>query len=42
MYSAYSVAGIGILVTISSILYLRGKYKKSSVNFKLVLDETNV
>ncbi|TDE44896.1 hypothetical protein E0I26_07080 [Flavobacterium rhamnosiphilum] len=45
MYSAYSVAGIGALVTISSTLYLKGKYKKHknhNVNFKLVLDETNV
>ena len=45
MYSAYSVAGIGVLVTISSTLYLKGKYKKHknhNVNFKLVLDETNV
>jgi MFS family permease len=45
MYSAYSVAGIGFLVTISSILYLNGQYKKhkkSSINFKLVLDEANV
>ena len=45
MYSAYSVAGIGVLVTISSTLYLKGKYKKNKnhkVNFKLVLDETNV
>ncbi|MFV5686231.1 DUF5690 family protein [Flavobacterium sp. GB2R13] len=44
-YSAYAVAGIGFVVTISSILYLKGKFKthkKSSVNYKLVLDETNV
>lgn len=43
MYSAYSVAGIGMVVTISSILYLKRKYKKHkthSVNFKLILDET--
>ena len=43
MYSAYSVAGIGVVVTISSILYLKRKYKKyktHSVNFKLILDET--
>lgn len=45
MYSAYLVAGIGLLVTISSTLYLNEKYKKNknqNVNFKLVLDETNV
>ena len=45
MYSAYSVAGIGVLVTISSTLYLKGKYKKhknQNENFKLVVDETNV
>ena len=45
MYSAYSVAGIGVVVTISSILYLNRKYKKHkthSVNFKLILDETIV
>ena len=45
MYSAYSVAGIGLIVTISSILYLDRKYKKDktkSVNFKLILDETIV
>jgi hypothetical protein len=45
VYSAYSVAGIGFLVTISSILYLNGKFKmhkRSSINYKLVLDETNV
>jgi MFS family permease len=45
MYSAYSVAGIGLVVTISSILYLDRKYKKDkikSVNFKLILDETIV
>lgn len=43
MYSAYSVAGIGVVVTISSILYLNRKYKKHkthSVNFKLIFDET--
>lgn len=45
MYSAYLVAGIGVVVTISSILYLNRKYKKNknhNVNFKLVLDETTV
>jgi hypothetical protein len=45
MYSAYFVAGIGLFVTISSTLYLNEKYKKNknqNVNFKLVLDETNV
>jgi hypothetical protein len=45
VYGAYSVAGIGFLVTISSILYLNGKFKmhkRSSINYKLVLDETNV
>ena len=45
MYSAYSVAGIGVVVTASSVLYLDRKYKKDkieSVNFKLVLDETIV
>jgi MFS family permease len=45
MYCAYSVAGIGVVVTISSVLYLDRKYKKEkteSVIFKLVLDETIV
>ena len=45
MYSAYSVAAIGMVVTISSILYLDRKYKKDkteSIIFKLVLDETIV
>jgi MFS family permease len=45
MYSAYAVAGIGFLVTISSIFYLKGKFKmfkKSSINYKLVLDETYI
>ena len=44
-YGAYVVAGVGLLVTISSILYLNGEFKKEkklSINFKLVLDETNV
>ena len=44
-YSAYSVSGIGVFVTISSILYLDRKYKKDkteSVTIKLVVDETNV
>jgi MFS family permease len=45
MSSAYAIAGIGFLVTISSILYLNGKFrmhKKSNINYKLVLDETYV
>ncbi|MDD5151915.1 MAG: DUF5690 family protein [Flavobacterium sp.] len=45
IYGAYAVAAIGLLVTISSILYLKEKYrkhKKLSINYKLVLDETNV
>ncbi|MFT5253237.1 MAG: hypothetical protein ACI87N_002267 [Flavobacteriales bacterium] len=45
MYSAYAVAGIGFLVTVSSIFYLKGKFKmfkKSSINYKLVLDETYI
>lgn len=45
VYSAYAVAGIGVFVTTTSILYLNGKFKmhkKSSINYKLVLDETNV
>jgi MFS family permease len=45
VYSAYAVAGIGVFVTTSSILYLNGKFrmhKKSNINYKLVLDETNV
>lgn len=45
MYGAYSVAGIGLVVTISSLLYLDRKYKKNkteSINFKLILDETIV
>ncbi|MFV8370010.1 DUF5690 family protein [Flavobacterium sp. LB2R40] len=42
MYSAYSVAGIGVVVTISSILYLNREYKNHNVNFKLVLDETKI
>jgi hypothetical protein len=44
-YSAYLVSGIGVVVTISSILYLKNKYKKNikqSVNFKLILDESIV
>jgi len=45
IYSAYSVAGIGLVVTISSIVYLDREYKKhkiESVNFKLILDESIV
>jgi MFS family permease len=45
MSSAYAIAGIGFVVTISSILYLNGKFrmhKKSNINYKLVLDETYV
>jgi hypothetical protein len=45
MYGAYSVAAIGVVVTISSILYLKRKYKKqktNSINFKLILDETSI
>ncbi|MBF2707722.1 DUF5690 family protein [Flavobacterium soyangense] len=45
MYSAYIVAGIGLVVTISSILYLDRKHKKDkteSINFKIILNETIV
>jgi MFS family permease len=45
MYSAYFVAGVGVVVTISSLLYLDREYKKhkiESVNFKLILDESIV
>lgn len=43
---SYLVAGIGIIVTISSTLYLNRKHKKYkkkySLNLKLVFNETNV
>jgi len=45
MYGAYSVAGIGLIVTTSSIIYLNKKYKKQnthSINFKLVLNENSL
>jgi len=45
MDCAYFVAGIGIIVTISSTLYLNRKFKKDkrySVNLNLVLDETSL
>lgn len=43
IYSAYAVAGIGLIVISSSILYLDRKYKKDkteSVNFNLIINET--
>jgi len=45
VYGAYLVAGIGLVVTTASIVYLNRKHrteKKNSINFKIALDENRV